>query len=64
MPDNPSWLDIFDVDLQGVYTVAREVQALYSMPKVHYISVYRENRTTANPQAEPAKQQVSPYSKF
>ena len=42
LPNNPPWYELFLVAKKDVFTVAREVHALYSMPKARYISVYRE----------------------
>jgi len=41
LPEDPPWWELFKVKKEDMYAVAREVQALFSMPKVAYISVHR-----------------------
>lgn len=41
LPESPPWWELFKVAKADMCAVAREVNALYQMPKVTYISVYR-----------------------
>jgi hypothetical protein len=41
LPEDPPWWELFKVEKKEMYVVAKEVQALFSMPKVEYISVHR-----------------------
>lgn len=41
LPEQPPWWELFKVNKADMYTVACEVHALYQMPKMAYISVYR-----------------------
>ena len=41
LPNDPAWWELFKVSKEDMYTVARQVHALFSMPKVQYISAYR-----------------------
>jgi len=41
LPEDPPWWELFKVRKEEMYAVAKEVQALFSMPQVEYISVHR-----------------------
>lgn len=41
LPEDPPWWELFKVNKAEMYTVARTVHALYQLPKMTYVSVYR-----------------------
>ena len=49
LPEEPAWWELFKVEKQDMYAVARQVHALFSMPKVQYISVYRASKQLQSP---------------
>lgn len=40
LPEDPAWWDLFKVNKADMYEVARQVNVLFTMPKVQYISVH------------------------
>ena len=51
LPEEPAWWELFRVKKEDMYTVARQVHALFSMPKVQYISVYRSSKHLQSPKS-------------
>ena len=54
LPEDPPWWELFDVKKADMYTVCRELQALYDRPKVAYISVWKEKKAAPSPRGEGA----------
>ena len=62
LPEDPAWWELFKVSKEDMYAVARQVHALFSMPKVQYISAYRTTKLQSPKEPETAAILVSARS--
>ena len=58
LPEDPPWWELFKVKRADMYAVAREVHALYQLPKMTYVSVYRAQQ--GSPKDAPAAKEGTP----
>ena len=58
LPEDPPWWELFKVKRADMFAVAREVHALYQLPKMTYVSVYRAQQ--GSPRDAPAAKEGTP----